>query len=303
MLPSTSSQASEASSWNTTPMPSGASPAIGCPSNSSVPSVAGVRPAISSSSVDLPQPDGPTTAKNSPLRISKSIGPDRMQGRRRAPRHERLADVVEPDLRGHRARPAALLYRLEIRRQEARVDDLAVVDVAGDRADRLLRLDHPLQARQVDLPFAPVGHALRLAGHEVAHGAFRDVEVELVFLGDDHRGLVGVGDHELHRLAPRADHRAQEVALLLRHLDRRHADHVVERRQHLARDHHRAVLVLDLRPQRLGDRRRRRSGPSRARRCPRRSRRSSRARRRLPCSRPACRSMRASAWLVERGLV
>ena len=42
------------------------------------PRSAGVRPAISSSSVDLPQPDGPTTAKNSPLRMSKIDRAERM---------------------------------------------------------------------------------------------------------------------------------------------------------------------------------------------------------------------------------
>src|SRR6185312_3843787 len=56
-------------------MPSGISCAIGRPSNSMRPSDAGRSPAISSRSVDLPQPEGPTIAKNSPLRIVRSIGP------------------------------------------------------------------------------------------------------------------------------------------------------------------------------------------------------------------------------------
>src|SRR6202162_2867161 len=61
-------------------MPSGASPAIGRPSHSTVPSVAGVSPAIISRSVDLPQPDGPTTAKNSPRESSRLIGPSACRG-------------------------------------------------------------------------------------------------------------------------------------------------------------------------------------------------------------------------------
>src|ERR1700734_3710407 len=39
------------------------------------PSLHSVRPAISSSNVDLPQPDGPTTEKNSPRANARSIGP------------------------------------------------------------------------------------------------------------------------------------------------------------------------------------------------------------------------------------
>ena len=61
-------------------MPSGGSAATRLPSNSTVPAVAGVSPAITSSSVDLPQPDGPTTAKNSPGAISRSIGPSACSG-------------------------------------------------------------------------------------------------------------------------------------------------------------------------------------------------------------------------------
>ena len=79
-------------------MPSGASPAIGRPSNSISPSVAGVSPAISSSSVDLPQPDGPTTAKNSPCRMSRSIGPSACTGAGALARHEHLGDAAQPDL-------------------------------------------------------------------------------------------------------------------------------------------------------------------------------------------------------------
>ena len=75
MLSRTVSQGNDASSWNTAPMPSGTSPATGLPSNVIVPSVGALRPAIRSISVVLPQPDGPTTAKNSPRARSRSSGP------------------------------------------------------------------------------------------------------------------------------------------------------------------------------------------------------------------------------------
>ncbi len=45
---------------------------IACPSISSVPPVIGSSPAIILSSVDLPQPDGPTNTTNSPGSISRS---------------------------------------------------------------------------------------------------------------------------------------------------------------------------------------------------------------------------------------
>ena len=48
---------------------------LGIPSNATLPSLGAARPAMSSSSVDLPQPDGPTTAKNSPRASSRSSGP------------------------------------------------------------------------------------------------------------------------------------------------------------------------------------------------------------------------------------
>ena len=109
--------------------------------------------------------------------------------------------------------------------------------------------------------------------------------------------------HELDRLAPRADHGADEVAFLLRHFDGRHADDVVERRQHLARDDDGAVLVLDLRPQRLGDRRDV-DQPGVERRDPLAEAAGlDELGVGLACSPPACSSISASAWLVERGFV
>ncbi len=75
MLSHTVSQGKVASSWNTTPTPSGTLPATGLPSKVTVPSVGTDRPDSTSSSVDLPQPDGPTTEKNSPCRKVRSTGP------------------------------------------------------------------------------------------------------------------------------------------------------------------------------------------------------------------------------------
>ncbi|MHC2426002.1 hypothetical protein ACVII1_009002 [Bradyrhizobium elkanii] len=46
----------------------------GSPSTSTSPVVGGSRPEIILSSVDLPQPEGPTTTKNSPSLMVKSSG-------------------------------------------------------------------------------------------------------------------------------------------------------------------------------------------------------------------------------------
>src|SRR5436190_15969009 len=155
MFDATSSQGSDASSWNTTPTPSGTLPAIVLPSNATVPSLVVARPAITSSSVDLPQPDGPTTAKNSPRAISRSTGPSASTG----PVRPRPPKTLRTPRKARCGSATALLHRLLVVGQEARVPELVVVDVAGVRADRPLRLDHALEARLVDLAFAPVRHA------------------------------------------------------------------------------------------------------------------------------------------------
>jgi hypothetical protein len=59
-----------ASFWNTMPTRSG-TPRTGAPSTSKSPPVTGTSPAIALSSVDLPQPLGPTIATNSPAATSK----------------------------------------------------------------------------------------------------------------------------------------------------------------------------------------------------------------------------------------
>ena len=67
-------------------------------------------PAISSSSVDLPQPDGPTTAKNSPRRSSRSIGPSACSGAGGWPARKTLPTLREPDLPARHGPLAARPY-------------------------------------------------------------------------------------------------------------------------------------------------------------------------------------------------
>lgn len=74
-LSHTDNHANDASSWNTTPTPSG-TPSTARPSNSTVPLVGAASPARTSSRVDFPHPEGPITEKNSPRRKSRSIGPN-----------------------------------------------------------------------------------------------------------------------------------------------------------------------------------------------------------------------------------
>ena len=66
-------QGSSSAFWNTMPtLPCGF--VTFSPSTRTSPDVGGSRPEISLSSVDLPQPDGPTTTKNSPSLMWKSSG-------------------------------------------------------------------------------------------------------------------------------------------------------------------------------------------------------------------------------------
>ncbi len=66
-------QASSTGLWKTMPTSSGGS-VTARPSMRISPEVGGIRPATSFRSVDFPQPDGPTTATNSPSRMSRSSG-------------------------------------------------------------------------------------------------------------------------------------------------------------------------------------------------------------------------------------
>src|SRR6185295_3076112 len=185
------------------------SAAIALPSNSMLPPVAGASPAINSSRVDFPQPEGPTTAKNSPGLRSRSMGPSACSPAAApaagntlvTPRRQTCAcDTLEAPPWG------SLLRRPDVVGQEARVDQLGDVDVARERTHHFLHFDHALHAVEIKLPGAPIGHALGLAGDQVGDGAARHFLVEIVVLGDDIAGLRGVARHELHRLTARADH-------------------------------------------------------------------------------------------------
>src|SRR5215216_5745798 len=138
MLSVTVSQGKLASSWNTTPMPSGTSPATGLPSSVTVPSVGVFRPAIISSSVDFPQPEGPTTTKNSPRIRSRSIGPSALTSRCAA-----VAGKTRVTPRSATwTSGTSVGFLLQIVGQEAFVDDLAPVRVVLERANDLLRAHH-----------------------------------------------------------------------------------------------------------------------------------------------------------------
>ena len=68
---STVSHGKRAYCWNTMPR-SGLGPSTGLPSTVTVPSVGTSRPPMMFKSVDLPQPDGPTTVMNSFSWMSRS---------------------------------------------------------------------------------------------------------------------------------------------------------------------------------------------------------------------------------------
>ena len=72
-LSSTVRHASSTGAWNTMPTLSGG-PSTATPFSVIVPAEAGRRPATIFSSVDLPQPDGPTIAMNSPSPMSNDSG-------------------------------------------------------------------------------------------------------------------------------------------------------------------------------------------------------------------------------------
>ena len=65
MLSSTESHSNRAPCWKTMPR-SGPGPVIGTPSRRATPAVGARKPARMSSSVVLPQPDGPRTVRTSP---------------------------------------------------------------------------------------------------------------------------------------------------------------------------------------------------------------------------------------------
>ena len=71
MLPATLAQGSSVSRWNMKPTPGGG-PAIVCPATTTRPPETGRSPETSFSTVDLPQPLGPTSDTNSPGRTCNS---------------------------------------------------------------------------------------------------------------------------------------------------------------------------------------------------------------------------------------
>src|SRR5262245_4604724 len=236
ILSPTLSQGKQASSWKTTPTPSGTFSLIARPSNSISPSVGAVRPAMSSSSVDFPHPDGPTTAKNSPFLISISIGPRACTGSPPplagntfvTPRNVTCAaDTRSSSVRG------VLFHFFEVIRQESRIDDLGQIDVPGQRAHAFLHLDDALHPVEVDIALAPIGNAFGGAVDQVFDGARRHLWSDVEGLGEDLAGFFGIGPHEGDGTPARADHRADEVAARRHRLGSRHANHVVERWQSL----------------------------------------------------------------------
>ena len=196
-------------------MPSGTSFPIGRPSNSILPSVAGRSPAISSSSVDLPQPDGPTTAKNSPCRMSRSIGRERLHRLAARAGGEALGDPAQRDVgRGLPAAVPSITSASSGRRAGIGVDDL--------RRDRRRRRARRRSLCTSMIRFMPSRWKLAVcpstgppacqARRQVAHGAARDFGRDVEWLGDDVAGLVGMRDHELDGAAPRADDGTDEIA-------------------------------------------------------------------------------------------
>ena len=83
MFPTTVSHGNSAYSWNTTPR-SGPGAITARPSSVTPPLDADSNPATMLSSVDLPQPLGPTMVRNSPTATSRSIAPSACTGSPRA---------------------------------------------------------------------------------------------------------------------------------------------------------------------------------------------------------------------------
>src|SRR5438552_14570925 len=100
MLSSTLNQGKSAASWNTT-LRRGSGRRTGCPRNSTSPRVGPSNPATMLRSVDLPQPDGPSTAANSLGAILRSMPsratsrPDRPLNSLKTPRSSATGAVAD----------------------------------------------------------------------------------------------------------------------------------------------------------------------------------------------------------------
>src|SRR5688572_7286064 len=218
MFRSTVRQGRMANSWKTTPR-SRPGPVTGRPSTSTLPRVGVTRPARMPSSVDLPQPLGPTMVRNSPAGTSRSR-PSRASTRSRVngltyscPRPRRAILAVTAG-----AAPAPSGRRLEVR-EELRVALGDLVDepeldalLPGERRPQLLLLD---EDADVLLPGRHrVGRDARVERH-VTEGLAGDLDVEAGRpAGGDLGRLVEVLARVLRRLG-HADHVALDHLGLL----------------------------------------------------------------------------------------
>src|SRR5438128_942587 len=246
MLSHTLSQGKLASSWNTTPTPAGTSSPTGLPSKLTVPSVGAVRPASVSSSVVLPQPDGPTMVTNSPAARSRSSGPSAWT--RPLPDSKTLLTPLS------RARTCAMPAAdssmgpgLQILRQEPHVGDFLPVDRLLELADDLQAFDHTIHRGVIQRAFAPVFDVEKMPEYLA-----RERRVDVVGLGDDIGRLGGMRLDVFHAFAAALDDRPDLLGPGLVKLVGDDADglrHVG--RQHVLGPEHRLDLGSFLRPHRL----------------------------------------------------
>ena len=209
------------------------------------------RPAINSSSVDLPQPDGPTTAKNSPFLISRSIGPSACTACPPAPAGKTFVtprsvtcaadnETILPD------RGGSIFTFLRSSGRKLGVDDLRQIDVAGQRADALLHLDDALHAIEMDVALAPIGTPSVMLVVRFLIALSATSFVMLKGLAMISAAWSGCSFMNCDRAAAGADDGADEVATRLCRFAGHDADDVVERRQRFGAGNQHAIFVLVL---------------------------------------------------------
>src|SRR2546428_6619324 len=199
-----------------------------------------------SSSVVLPQPDGPTMVTNSPAPRSRSSGPSAWT--RPLPDSKTLVTPLS------RARTCAMPVAgrsmgpgLQILRQEAHVGDFLPVDRLLELADDLQAFDHAIHRGVIQRAFAPVFDVEKMP--EYLAGERR---VDVIGLGDDVGRLVGMRLDVFHAFAAALDDRPDLLGPGLGKLVGDDADglgHVW--RQHVLGPEHRLDLGSFLRPHRL----------------------------------------------------
>src|SRR5712691_7986878 len=206
MLSHTLSHGKLASSWNTTPTPAGTSSPTGLPSKLTVPSVGAVRPASVSSSVVLPQPDGPTMVTNSPAARSRSSGPSAWT--RPLPDSKTLLMPLS------RARTCAMPAAgrsmgpgLQILRQEAHVGDFLPIDRLLELADDLQAFDHAVHRGVIQRALAPIFDVEKMPEHLAGQR-----RVDVVGLGDDVGRLVVMRREGVKYIEAHPDEAADIVA-------------------------------------------------------------------------------------------